>query len=169
MRILILFIFFITSAFSKDISPSKNIVLSKELKLYEDLSFFDENKEKKIEIKNIKNKIIILNFWASWCGPCKEEMPSLDKLQANPNLDLVIFPINVGGDDIQKSKKFFSDLKIKNLQIYYDTDFSLAKKLSLRGVPTSILLNKEGKEFARVIGVVDFLDPKILNWLSNYN
>ena len=169
MRILILFIFFITSAFSKDISPSKNIVLSNELKFYEDLSFFDENKEKKIEIKNIKNKIIILNFWASWCGPCKEEMPSLDKLQANPNLDLVIFPINVGGDDIQKSKKFFSDLKIKNLQIYYDTDFSLAKKLSLRGVPTSILLNKEGKEFARVIGVVDFLDPKILDWLSNYD
>ena len=169
MRFLIFFIFFTTNVLSIEVSPSKNIVLTKDLKEYENLSFFDENKERKIRINEHKGKIIILNFWASWCGPCKEEMPSLDKLQANTKLDIMIFPINVGNDSLEKAKKFFEDTKIQNLNIFFDNSFSLAKKLSLRGVPTSVLLNKEGKEFARVIGVIDFHDRKVIDWLSNYN
>ena len=169
MRFLIFFIFFTTNVLSIEVSPSKNIVLTKDLKEYENLSFFDENKERKIRINEHKGKIIILNFWASWCGPCKEEMPSLDKLQANTKLDIMIFPINFGNDSSEKAKKFFEDTKIQNLNIFFDNSFSLAKKLSLRGVPTSVLLNKEGKEFARVIGVIDFHDRKVIDWLSNYN
>ena len=169
MRFLIFFIFFTTNVLSTEVSPSKNIVLTKDLKEYENLSFFDENKERKIWINEHKGKIIILNFWASWCGPCKEEMPSLDKLQANTKLDIMIFPINVGNDSLEKAKKFFEDTKIQNLNIFFDNSFSLAKKLSLRGVPTSVLFNKEGKEFARVIGVIDFQDQKVTDWLATYN
>ena len=169
MRFLIFFIFFTTNVLSIEVSPSKNIVLTKDLKEYENLSFFDENKERKIRINEHKGKIIILNFWASWCGPCKEEMPSLDKLQANTKLDIMIFPINVGNDSLEKAKKFFEDTKIQNLNIFFDNSFSLAKKLSLRGVPTSVLFNKEGKEFARVIGVIDFQDQNVTDWLANYN
>lgn len=169
MRFLIFFIFFTTNVLSTEISPSKNIVLTKNLKEYENLSFFDEKKEKEIWINDYKGKIIILNFWASWCAPCKEEMPSLDKLQANANLDIKVFPVNVGNDSLEKAKKFFKDTKIQNLNIFFDNSFSLAKKLSLRGVPTSVLFNKEGKEFARVIGVIDFQDQKVTDWLANYN
>ena len=58
-----------------------------------------------------------MNFWATWCAPCKKEMPSLDLLQVNKNLDnLKIFPINVGQDNTEKSFKFFKDLEIKNLE-----------------------------------------------------
>ena len=169
MRFLIFFIFFTTNVLSTEVSPSKNIVLTKNLKEYENLSFFDEKKEKEIWINDYKGKIIILNFWASWCAPCKEEMPSLDKLQANANLDIKVFPVNVGNDSLEKAKKFFKDTKIQNLNIFFDNSFSLAKKLSLRGVPTSVLFNKEGKEFARVIGVIDFQDQKVTDWLANYN
>ena len=169
MRFLIFFIFFTTNVLSTEFSPSKNIVLTKDLKEYENLSFFDENKVRKIWVNEHKGKIIILNFWASWCGPCKEEMPSLDKLQSNANLDIKIFPVNVGNDSLEKAKKFFEDTKIQNLNIFFDNSFSLAKKLSLRGVPTSVLFNKEGKEFARVIGVINFQDPEVIDWLSNYN
>ena len=169
MRFLIFFIFFTTNVLSTEVSPSKNIVLTKNLKEYENLSFFDEKKEKEIWINDYKGKIIILNFWASWCAPCKEEMPSLDKLQANTNLDIKVFPVNIGNDSLEKAKKFFKDTKIQNLNIFFDNSFSLAKKLSLRGVPTSVLFNKEGKEFARVIGVIDFQDQKITDWLANYN
>ena len=169
MRFLIFFIFFTTNVLSTEVSPSKNIVLTKNLKEYENLSFFDEKKEKEIWINDYKGKIIILNFWASWCAPCKEEMPSLDKLQANANLDIKVFPVNVGNDSLEKAKKFFKDTKIQNLNIFFDNSFSLAKKLSLRGVPTSVLFNKEGKEFARVIGVIDFQDQKVTDWLATYN
>ena len=169
MRFLIFFIFFTTNVLSTEVSPSKNIVLTKNLKEYENLSFFDEKKEKEIWINDYKGKIIILNFWASWCAPCKEEMPSLDKLQSNTNLDIKVFPVNVGNDSLEKAKKFFKDMKIQNLNIFFDNSFSLAKKLSLRGVPTSVLFNKEGKEFARVIGVIDFQDQKVTDWLATYN
>ena len=169
MRFLIFFIFFTTNVLSTEVSPSKNIVITKNLKEYENLSFFDEKKEKEIWINDYKGKIIILNFWASWCAPCKEEMPSLDKLQADTNLDIKVFPINVGNDSLEKAKNFFKDTKIQNLNIFFDNSFSLAKKLSLRGVPTSVLFNKEGKEFARVIGVINFQDPEVIDWLSNYN
>ena len=114
--------------------------------------------------------MILLNFWATWCAPCKEEMPSLDKLLTNKNLNnLKIFTIYVGNDSIAKSQKFFDDLKIKNLNFYYDNPKTLAKKLSLRGIPTSILFNKDGKEFARIIGSIDFENEKFIEWLSFYN
>jgi len=112
----------------------------------------------------------MLNFWATWCAPCKEEMPSLDALKVNPNLNnLEIFPINIGKDNLKKSNIFFEDLNIKNLSIYFDNPVTLAKDLALRGVPTTILINKEGKEFARIIGSIDFNEEEFLDWISSYN
>ena len=97
-------------------------------------------------------------------------MPSLDKLQVREELNnLEIFTVNVGQDNLEKSLKFFEDLKIKNLKIYFDSPSTLAKKLGLRGIPTSILINKDGLEFARIIGSIDFEDEKFIEWLSIYN
>ena len=64
-----------------------------------------------------------------------------------------------------KTKKFFKDLNIKNLSIYFDPELKLTKSLSLRGLPTSIILNKDKKEVARIIGEVDFNDKSLLSWL----
>ena len=112
----------------------------------------------------------MLNFWATWCAPCKEEMPSLDRLLGNKKLNnLTIFPINVGQDSTEKSSKFFEDLKIKNLDLYFDPPVTLAKKFQLRGIPTSILLDKNGYEFARIIGSIDFEDKDFVKWLSSYD
>ena len=97
-------------------------------------------------------------------------MPSLDSLQSNSKLDnLKIFPINIGQEDILKSESFFNELNIKNLDIYFDPPITLAKKFSLRGVPTTIFFNKEGKEFARIIGSIDFNDERFIKWLKFYN
>ena len=112
----------------------------------------------------------MLNFWATWCAPCKKEMPSLDLLKINPKLDnLEIFPINIGKDNIIKSQNFFNDLNIKNLKIYFDNPITLSKDLSLRGIPTTIMFNKEGKEFARIFGYINFNDKDFIEWLSYYN
>ena len=112
----------------------------------------------------------MLNFWATWCAPCKEEMPSLDLLQKNENLNnLKIFPINIGKEKLEKSLKFFRDLEIKNLDLYFDPPITLAKKFGLRGIPTTILFNKDGLEFARIVGSLDFEDKAFIEWLSNFN
>ena len=169
MRFLIIFIFFISNVLASEIPNIKNIVINKEPKTYDNIIFLD-SKEKLIKLSDYKGNLIMLNFWATWCAPCKEEMPSLDILKLNSNLDnLEIFPINVGKDNIKSSKIFFDDLNIKNLDIYFDPTVDLAKKFSLRGLPTTILFNKEGKEFGRIIGSIDFDDEKFINWLSFYN
>jgi thioredoxin-related protein len=97
-------------------------------------------------------------------------MPSLDNLQANISLNnLKIFSINISQESLPKAESFFKELNIKNLDIYFDAPITLAKKFSLRGIPTSILFNKEGKEFARIIGPIDFNDKEFINWLKLYN
>ena len=169
MRLLIIFIFLLSNSFAKEVPNIKNIVINKELKTYKNLAFLD-SKQEIIELNNYKGKLVILNFWATWCSPCKEEMPSLDSLKSNKLLDnLEIFPINIGKDNLKKSQKFFRELNIENLEIYFDNPITLTKELSLRGVPTTIIFNRKGKEFARIIGSIDFSDKSFIEWLSTYN
>ena len=158
-----------SNSFANEVIDIKNLVINKKLKKYDGLTFFNDKNEQ-LNLKEFKGKLVILNFWATWCAPCKEEMPSLDLLQTHENLDnLKIFPINVGKDGVEKSVSFFEDLRIKNLEIYLDPPITLAKKFGLRGIPTSILFNKDGLEFARIIGSIDFGDKNFIKWLSNYN
>ena len=169
MRFLILFIFLTTNVFANDVSEIKNIVIHKDLKVYDNVIFLDKN-DKKINIKEFNGNLLLLNFWATWCGPCKEEMPSLDRLQVNQNLsNLKIFAINVSQESKKKVDSFFEDLNIENFDPYFDSPTTLAKTFSLRGVPTSILIDKDGKEFARIMGSIDFNDKKFINWLKTYN
>jgi thiol-disulfide isomerase/thioredoxin len=171
MKLLIIFTYLITTNFSYALEKPdlKNLVLTKSPKIYEEVIFKDIN-QKKVNLADFKGKLVILNFWATWCAPCKEEMPSLDDLQSNFKLsNLKIFPINIGQEDRSKSIIFFKELNIKNLNIYLDAPITLAKKFSLRGVPTTILFNKKGEEFARIIGSIDFKDEEFINWLKTYN
>jgi thiol-disulfide isomerase/thioredoxin len=169
MRFLIIFIFFISNALANEVPNIKNIVVNKELKTYDKLTFLNSKKEI-VKLTDYKGSLVMLNFWATWCAPCKEEMPSLDILKVNQNFDkLEIFPINIGNEDIKKSQNFFEELNIKNLKIYFDNPTTLAKDLFLRGVPTTVIFNKEGKEFARIIGLIDFNDKEFIKWLSFYN
>jgi thiol-disulfide isomerase/thioredoxin len=171
MKLLTIFIYLTTISFGYTIEKPdiKNLVLTKNLKSYEDVIFKDEN-QKDVNLVDYKGKLLILNFWATWCAPCKEEMPSLDNLQANSGLsNLKIFPINIGKENLSKSESFFKELDIKNLDIYFDPPTTLAKKFFLRGIPTTILFNKEGNEFARIMGSINFNDEEFINWLKFYN
>jgi len=169
MRFLIIFIFLFSNSFANEVTEIKNLVINKELKKYDGLTFLDA-KNNQLNLDDYKGNLVLLNFWATWCAPCREEMPSLDLLQINKNLkNLRIFPINVGQDNIKKATKFYEDLKITNLDLYFDSPVTLAKKLNLRGVPTSVLFNKNGEEFGRVMGSIDFTDKKFIKWLSDYN
>ena len=169
MRFLILFIFLTNNVLANDVSEIKNIVIHKDLKVYDNVIFLDKN-DKKINIKEFNGSLLLLNFWATWCEPCKEEMPSLDRLQINENLsNLKIFAINISQESKKKVDSFFEDLNIKNLDPYFDAPTTLAKTFFLRGVPTSILIDKDGKEFARVMGSIDFNDQIFINWIKTYN
>ena len=169
MRFLIIFIFLLSNSFAEEALNIKNLVINKELKKYDDLRFLDL-KNNQVNLNEFQGNLILLNFWATWCAPCKEEMPSLDLLKTHKNLEnLKIFPINIGQDDSEKALNFFKKLNIQNLDLYFDSPNTLAKKFGLRGIPTSILFDKQGFEFARIIGSIDFENKSFIKWLSKYN
>ena len=108
MRFLIIFIFLISNSFANETTDIKNLIINKKLKKYDGLTFLDD-KNNQLDLSDYKGKLILLNFWATWCAPCKDEMPSLDRLLNHDELNnLEIFPINVGQDNLEKSSKFFS-------------------------------------------------------------
>tara|TARA_A100001011_G_scaffold380808_1_gene448562 strand:- start:685 stop:1194 length:510 start_codon:yes stop_codon:yes gene_type:complete len=169
MRILILFTFLITNAFANELPNLKNLVVHKIPKTYDNVIFLDDA-DVEINIQNLNSQLIMLNFWATWCEPCKEEMPSLNRLQANKKIkNLKIYPINIGKENLNKINIFFAELGIDNLKPYFDNPSTLAKTFSLRGVPTTIFLNSKGEEFARIIGSINFDDENFINWLKKLN
>ena len=131
---------------------------------------FEDFSGKEIDLKDYKGKLIIVNFWATWCAPCKKEMPSLDNLyQDNRFKNLEVIAVNMEEPNLVKTENFFNDLNIKKLKIFFDRNLNFVKEFKLRGVPTTVLINKRGEEFARIIGEVNFSEKKFLKWLSKYD
>ena len=164
--IIYLLFFIFTSSYSNSETnpPFKNMSIRKKPIEYKEILFKDYNGNI-INLKNQKSKIYMLNFWATWCLPCKEEMPYLDNLQ-NIN-GIKIFPINIEKNNKFKTEIFFKNLEIKNLSIYFDIENNLVNLFRLRGIPTTIILNKDRKEIARVLGAVDFSDKKFIKWIDS--
>jgi len=171
LKFILIFIYLILPSSSYAIQQPnlKNLIIHKDPTKLEKINFKNINNET-INLNEFENSLIIINFWATWCAPCIEEMPSLNRLQANPVFkNLQIIPINVGRDNVEKSKNFYEKLNIDNLEIYFDKNVELANKFLLRGLPTTVFINKKGEEFARVIGFVNFDDNKIIKWLQKYD
>jgi len=158
--------FFFAQQLLSETNYSKNIVLHKEPLEIKELKFKDFNLND-VDLTGKKGNIMILNFWATWCVPCKKEMPSLEKL-SKEYPEILIYPVNLEKPNQDKTLKFFNDLKILKLNIYFDPNFSLVKLFNMRGIPTSILIDRNGKEFGRVIGEIDFFDKSFINLLKKY-
>ena len=155
----------INVALSKDKPPFKNILVLDKPKIYKEI-IFQDREGNKIDLNSINtDEIYILNFWATWCAPCKDEMPALDKLQAKEGI--FIFPINMEEKNLKNTDKFYKDLNIKNLNIFFDEGLKLVKVFALRGVPTSIIFNKNKEMIARISGSIDFEDEKFISWLNS--
>jgi len=170
LNYLVFFIYLISSSASYSIERPdiKNLIIHNEKKKIEKAEFFN-SKNKKVNLNDYKSNIVIINFWATWCAPCKEEMPHLNQLKSKSTFkDIEIIPINIADEELKKSKEFFEELKINNLEIFYGSSLELAKEFKLRGIPTTIFIDKEGYEFARIIGFIDFENKSFLNWLSNH-
>jgi len=169
LNYLVFFLYLISSSVSYSIERPdvNNLIIHKEKKTVGNVEFFN-SKKNKVSLDDYKQNLTIINFWATWCAPCKEEMPHLDKLVSkNKFKDIKIIPINIADESLEKSKEFFKELNISNLDIFNGSSLDLAKEFKLRGIPTTIFIDKEGYEFARIIGYIDFENKSFLNWLSN--
>jgi len=145
---------------------SKNIVIYEKPKVIKELKFKDFNLQD-VDLTNKKGNIMIINFWASWCVPCRREMPSLEKL-AQMHPEIKVYAINMEKPNKLRAGDFFKSIGVTSLSIYFDPEFKLVKQFKMRGLPTSILINKSGKEFGRIVGEIDFNDKEFVKLLKKY-
>ena len=98
-----------------------------------------------------RGKWVVLNFWATWCGPCREEMPSLDRLQAAMP-DLAVVPVATGRNPPEVIARFWEEAAIAHLVTLRDPKSLLARQIGVAGLPVTLILNPEGQEVGRLIG-----------------
>ena len=165
---LIVLFYLISFSVSYSIEPPeiKNLLVHKDKKKIENIEFI-KSKDQKVSLDIYKSNPLIINFWATWCTPCKKEMPSLDKLKTLSEFkNINIIPINIGGDKYEKSKKFFNELNIINLEIFTGSGPEFSQLFKLRGLPTTILIDRNGFEVGRIVGYIDFDDQSLIDWIS---
>jgi thiol-disulfide isomerase/thioredoxin len=98
-----------------------------------------------------KGKWLVLNFWATWCAPCRREMPSLDRLQEAMPV-LTVLPVATGRNDPEAIARFYTEAAITTLPTLRDPKSALARQMGVLGLPVTLIVNPEGQEVARLIG-----------------
>ena len=154
MRLLLflLIIIFSNLSYSDD---NNQLLINKPAKFVSPFSI--ENLDgKNIKISDSKNKILVLNFWATWCPPCIKEIPDLQKLQNDFQQDLEVFFISVDANFKKTVPKFLNKNKLSGLKIFNDEKLLISKKFEVKIMPTTIIINKSFEEEYRVIGYVEW-------------
>ena len=118
---------------------------------------------KKINIFNREKKnIYLINFWATWCPPCIKEIPELLKLEQKYKKDIRVIFISVDLNPKKALPKFLEKKKLGNIEPFLDNKLELAKKLKVKIMPTTLVIDKDLNEISRVEGYIDWLDNKFL-------
>ena len=110
-----------------------------------------------------RGKVVLLNLWATWCIPCRKEMPALDRLQAalgSSEFEVVALSIDRSG--VAGTRKFLDSAAVKNLKLYTDPTAKLATEFRAIGLPTTLLIDRQGREIGRVIGPAEWDSPEAL-------
>jgi thiol-disulfide isomerase/thioredoxin len=102
-------------------------------------------------LTDYRGKWVVLNFWATWCAPCREEMPSLDRLQAAMP-ELAVVPVATGRNAVEGIERFYAEAGVTLLPVLRDPKSDLARGMAVMGLPVTVILNPEGQEVARLIG-----------------
>ena len=127
-----------------------------------DLEFLDINNQP-LRLADFDGQARLINLWATWCVPCVKEMPSLDKLQAEMGKEsFVILPLSLDGPTKPKVAPFYQDKKLGNLGVYFDKGKKATQALDISILPTSILIDSQGRELGRLEGEADWDTPEAL-------
>ena len=130
---------------------------------------FMNRKNREITLEAFRGSIVLLNIWATWCAPCREEMPALDRLQeelGGPDFQVLALSIDEAPPSL--IKKFYEELKIKSLYVYRDPTGGASFKLNLPGIPATFLIDREGRGIGYVVGPVEWDSPIIVKEIRSY-
>lgn len=130
---------------------------------------FEDGQGRKGTLVDFRGKVVLLNLWATWCGPCRKEMPTLDRLQqrlGSADFEVVALSIDRGGQAVVKS--FFDEIDVRALAIYVDATAEAGTKLGILGVPTTLLLDRTGREIGRVTGPAEWDSPEVIEMIQRF-
>ena len=135
------------------------------------INFFDletlEGKKVEVADKLIKKKLILVNFWATWCPPCIKEIPDLLNLKKRFERDIEVIFVSVDANPAKVIPNFLKKNKLENFQTYIDKKLYLTKELGVKVMPTTLVINEGPHELSRVEGYIDWLNQELLNELKN--
>lgn len=114
-------------------------------------AIFLDATDAEVPLAQWQGKWVVLNFWATWCAPCRKEMPSLLRLQqAMP--DIAVLPVATGRNAVEGIQRFYEEAAVTALPVLRDPRSDFARPMGVMGLPVTVILNPEGKEVARLIG-----------------
>jgi thiol-disulfide isomerase/thioredoxin len=122
-----------------------------------------------LSLADFRGKYVLLNLWATWCGPCVAEMPSLDRLQATlGGADFIVLPVSVDRGGVPSVTDFYDRHRIQHLGVYVDPSNHIAERLSVSGLPTSFLVGPDGRAVGALVGATDWDTPEAIALISYY-
>ena len=149
-------------------ASSRSFVMHEAPRPLPEITFEDGNGEA-LTLADLRGKTVLLNIWATWCVPCREEMPTLDALEADlggPGFEVV--PLSVDRAGAEVVRKFYAEIGIEHLGLYIDASMRASFDLQAPGLPTTLLIDSEGRELGRLVGPAEWDTPEMIAFLKNH-
>lgn len=122
---------------------------------------FADGDGRALTLGDFRGRVVLLNVWATWCAPCREEMPTLDKLQARlGGEDFLVLPLSIDRAGLDPVRRFYAEIGIRHLGVYLAEDMRAMTALGVVGLPTTLLIDRDGREIARRVGPAEWDGPE---------
>jgi thiol-disulfide isomerase/thioredoxin len=129
---------------------------------------FEDAAGNPLSLADFRGRVVVLNLWATWCGPCRHEMPSLDRLQADEGgQDLQVLPLSLDRGALEQVEEFYKEVGIRHLEIYRDPTGAAGRALGAFGLPTTLVIDQTGREVGRLLGPAEWDGPEALALLRS--
>jgi thiol-disulfide isomerase/thioredoxin len=128
---------------------------------------FQDEQGRDLTLADFQGRVVLLNVWATWCVPCRQEMPTLDRLQARlGGKYFLVTALSIDRKGVEAVKGFYREVGVEKLAIYVDPSGKGSRGLAIPGVPTTLLIDREGREVARKMGAAEWDSPEMVSLIE---
>lgn len=128
---------------------------------------FQDDQARALTLADFRGRVVLLNVWATWCVPCRQEMPTLDRLEARlGGDDFVVIALSIDRRGVDAVRDFYREIGVQKLAIYLDPSATGSRGLAIEGVPTTLVIDRQGREVARKMGAAEWDGPPMVSLIQ---